>query len=79
MENLISYKECTIGEYVRIAKLKDSPTESLTNEELWVLYTKAKDDAKEEQSKDYLRIYEAELIRREILTASQMSFFEEEN
>jgi hypothetical protein len=79
MENLINYKDCPIGEYIRIAMRKDEPVETLTNEELWVLYTKARDDAADGQSEGYLRMFEAELISREIITASQISIFEGEN
>lgn len=77
MNNFKNFKDCPIGEYVRIVGLKDSPVETLTDEELWVLYTKAQVDAASGQSVEYLRRYEAELVERGILTTTQMSFFEE--
>lgn len=77
MSNFKSFKDCPIGEYIRIVRLKDNPVDTLTDEELWVLYTKAQVDVASGQSADYLNHYEAELIERGILTSTQMSFFEE--
>ena len=75
------YKECPIAEYVRIVKLKDAPASQLTDDELWVLYTKAKDDiefdAFNKTSFDYLKKYEAELQARGLLTSTQLSMFDE--
>ena len=76
MKDLKDYTQCPIGEYVRIVKMKDNPVETFTDEELWVLYTKAQVDAASGQSADYLSRYEAELINREILKPTQMSLFE---
>jgi hypothetical protein len=70
------FKDCPIGEYVRIIKRVNNPVDTFTDEELWILYTKAKVDAASGYSKDYLNRFEAELINRGILAASQTSFFE---
>lgn len=76
MNNFKDFKECPIGEYVRIIKLANNPVDTLTDEELWVLYTKAQVDAASGQSTDYLARYEAELIEREIIKPTQLSMFE---
>ena len=82
-----NFKDCPIGEYVRIIKLKDAPVETLTDDELWVLYTKAQDDLASDPFEDidihgtalkYLNKFEAELERRGLFTSTQASFFEEE-
>ena len=67
MENLVNYKDCTAEDSLRILALQSQPLDTLTDEELWILYTKAKDDPKEEQSEDCLSTYESELITRGIL------------
>ena len=72
------FNECPIGEYIRVIKLLDNPPETLTNEELWVLYTKAKDDELRGFPNSYKRTFENELVNRGILTTSQSSIFEGE-
>jgi hypothetical protein len=86
MTNLKDFNECPIGEYVRIIQLHDEPVETLTDQELYVLYTKALDDSTSEISKrlgfqkaaaEKVRNYEAELTNRGILTTEQVTLFGE--
>lgn len=84
MNGLKDYQECPIGEYVRIIQLADNPVDTLTDQELWVLYTKVKVDAVNSDSMHsktarYLRAFETELINRGLLSTSQTSFFEGDN
>lgn len=88
MIDLKDFKECPIGEYVRILSLKDTSLETLTDQELWVLYTKALDDSTSEvagklglQSRAAERAteYEGELVNRGIFKTSQVSIFEGDN
>lgn len=66
------YKECPIRDYVRIIQLLDNPLDTLTDEELWVLYTKAKED----RAETYKRKFENELVNRRVITTSQTSIFD---
>lgn len=88
MIDLKDFNECPIREYVRIIQLKDKPAETLTDQELWVLYTKALDDTTSEIVKElklqdrataYVSKYELELANRGIFTAAQTLLFEGEN
>lgn len=84
MNGLKGYQECPIGEYVRIIQLVDNPVDTLTDQELWVLYTKVKVDAANSASMHskaarYLRTFETELINRGLLSTSQTSFFKGDN
>lgn len=80
MTELKDFNACPIGEYVRIVQLHNEPVESLSDQELYVLYTKAIDDSTSElgqklgfrqRAKSRVKNYKAELVRREILTDSQ--------
>lgn len=80
MTELKDFNACPIGEYVRIIQLHEEPVESLSDQELYVLYTKSLDDSTSElgkklgfrqRAKNRAKVYKAELVRRGILTDSQ--------